>query len=75
MATLPSKQFVKVGFWLTGAVAATCTTYFHFKYGSFGWALTDIPFVFLLFYAFFHALKDRATSRGSSIEQKGGENT
>jgi len=49
--------------WLLGAIAASCVTVWHFAYGSFIWALTDVPFVLLLLYAFFEAVREASQDK------------
>jgi hypothetical protein len=64
---------VKALLWLLAAIVASCATYFHFVYGSFVWALTDIPFVLLLFYASFRVIRDVQGSTEPSLDDSKGE--
>ena len=45
--------------WATAGIIGTAASYYHFKHGSFIWAMTDIPFVLLLFYAAVNAISER----------------
>jgi hypothetical protein len=52
--------------WLLGAIAASFATYWHFTHGSFVWALTDIPFVLLIIYAFWESIRGEPREKQSS---------